>query len=554
MSNGSNGLRFDVYERVHLPDEVAAIDELEEIELVPRIQIVQLGEQVLLRGHLLLTGIYRAKEAPSEEQPLEHWIPVEITLPMNRVHRLDDISVEIDNFDVELLSSRTLNITGVLSLLGIELDKRHEPENWQREEPFTVVHSREAEAKTDRLEGAPSGNMEFQAEPSDQIPEQDRLRQAAEVHQHELIDHEAEAREIARRYEAETQELLLREAARREEETRAAIRREEEARAAVQREEEQRVAIRREEEAQAAIPCEEEARAAVQREEEARAAIRSEEEAQAAIRREEEAQAVIRREEEARAAIRSEEEERAAIRREEEARAVIRREEEARAAEARNEFEREVARQEAEQRKAFYSSDNALEPTQMHEFQKAAGPAVTERDDERAGAAATADDQGLQSGRNDAGESFPAAPYQAAPAAFSDPAVSEPDTGKKEMRVALMGKSAAAEPDPSSPGLGFRSLLQSSKREQEARAVAEQSAQRAAEEANKSAGDDIEWKNIFFGQSIDESFRRLRMCIVQREETLDQIAGRYQLQPREIALYNRLSDVNITEGQVLYIP
>lgn len=544
MSNGSNGLRFDVYERVHLPDEVAAIDELEEIELVPRIQIVQLGEQVLLRGHLLLTGIYRAKEAPSEEQPLEHWIPVEITLPMNRVHRLDDISVEIDNFDVELLSSRTLNITGVLSLLGIELDKRHEPENWQREEPFTVVHSREAEAKTDRLEGAPSGNMEFQAEPPDQISEQDRLRQAAEINQHELIDHEAEAREIARRYEAETQELLLREAARREEETRAAIRREEEARAAVQREEEQRVAIRREEEAQAAIPCEDEARAAIQREEEARAAIRSEEEAQAAIRREEEA----------RAAIRSEEEAQAAIRREEEARAVIRREEEARAAEARNEFEREVARQEAEQRKAFYSSDNALEPTQMHEFQKAASPAVIERDDERAGAAATAADQGLQSGGNDAGESFPAAPYQAAPAAFSDPAVSEPDTGKKEMRVALMGKSTAAEPDPSSPGLGFRSLLQSSKREQEARAVAEQSAQRAAEEANKSAGDDIEWKNIFFGQSIDESFRRLRMCIVQREETLDQIAGRYQLQPREIALYNRLSDVNITEGQVLYIP
>src|SRR5262249_33818217 len=62
---------------------------------------------------------------------------------MNRIHRLDDISVEIDNFDVDLLSTRTLNITGVLSLKGIELGQSSPQEEWQREEPFTVVHKRE---------------------------------------------------------------------------------------------------------------------------------------------------------------------------------------------------------------------------------------------------------------------------------------------------------------------------------------------------------------------------------------------------------------------------
>ncbi len=145
MPNESKGLRFDVYERVHLPDDVAAIDELEEIELVPRIQIVQQGEQVLLKGHLLLTGVYRAENELDADQALEHWIPVEITLPMNRIHRLDDISVEIDNFDVDLLSARTINITGVLSLLGIELDQPRDQDQWPREEPFTVVHKREEE-------------------------------------------------------------------------------------------------------------------------------------------------------------------------------------------------------------------------------------------------------------------------------------------------------------------------------------------------------------------------------------------------------------------------
>nr|WP_246427573.1 LysM peptidoglycan-binding domain-containing protein [Paenibacillus phyllosphaerae] len=46
----------------------------------------------------------------------------------------------------------------------------------------------------------------------------------------------------------------------------------------------------------------------------------------------------------------------------------------------------------------------------------------------------------------------------------------------------------------------------------------------------------------------------MRIAIVQKEETLDSIAGRYQLQAREIALYNRLGDQNVSEGQVLYIP
>nr|WP_275100804.1 LysM peptidoglycan-binding domain-containing protein [Paenibacillus dendritiformis] len=44
------------------------------------------------------------------------------------------------------------------------------------------------------------------------------------------------------------------------------------------------------------------------------------------------------------------------------------------------------------------------------------------------------------------------------------------------------------------------------------------------------------------------------MCIVQREETLDTIADRYQMNTNEIVLYNRLPDQNVTEGQVLYIP
>lgn len=421
MPSQSNGLRFDIYERVHLPDEVAAIDELEEIELVPRIGIVQQDEQVLLKGHLLLTGIYRAQDEPLAEQSLEHWIPVEITLPMNRIHRLDDISVEIDNFDVDLLSTRTLNITGVLSLKGIELGHSSPQEEWPREEPFTVVHRR------DPVE-VPNYETLFEQQTGYAEPQSVRN----------------EGWETAGSSPSYG-DALIREEAQREAAAQAA---------------------------QAAFEQEEIARAA-------------------AIVREQQAEAEAR--------------------------------------------EAELTLQAAESE----ASDEAIEAAISGQPQEE-NPFIAD--------AVESESIGRQ----------PAAPIPDEPAAqrFGDISASEIETAApKPMKVALASKPAEEEAEASQPSVNFRSLLQSSRREQEARAAAEQSAEKAAKEARKSSGDEIEWKNLFFGRSgEDQSFRKVRICIVQREETLDVIAGRYQLQPREIALYNRLSDQSVSEGQVLYIP
>jgi stage VI sporulation protein D len=117
-----SGLRFDIYERVHLPEGVAGIQELDEVELIPEIQVTPVGEQALLKGHLTLNSTYGSineGNARSTEL-LQYQIPVEITLPMSRVKNIENISVEIENFDVDLLSARSLNVTGVLSLNGIE--------------------------------------------------------------------------------------------------------------------------------------------------------------------------------------------------------------------------------------------------------------------------------------------------------------------------------------------------------------------------------------------------------------------------------------------------
>lgn len=46
----------------------------------------------------------------------------------------------------------------------------------------------------------------------------------------------------------------------------------------------------------------------------------------------------------------------------------------------------------------------------------------------------------------------------------------------------------------------------------------------------------------------------LKICIVQRNETLEQIAERYQVSPEEIIRFNRLSSSEVQEGEMIYIP
>ncbi|MNJ51542.1 Stage VI sporulation protein D [compost metagenome] len=83
----------------------------------------------------------------------------------------------------------------------------------------------------------------------------------------------------------------------------------------------------------------------------------------------------------------------------------------------------------------------------------------------------------------------------------------------------------------------------------------EEGNEKPAAEGQGDEDEEVRWKNLFIGNSEDQSpFRKIRLVIVQREETLDEIAERYNLSTRELQLYNRLAEHSLTEGQVLYIP
>ena len=124
MSNHEQeGIRLDLFERVQLQATSASIEALEEIELIPNIHVETRNNEASLHGDLILQGSYIAKSDQQGEyvQEIYQTIPVEITLPMSRVSNLETIDVQVEQFDVEVSQPRTLNVTGVLSLNGIQL-------------------------------------------------------------------------------------------------------------------------------------------------------------------------------------------------------------------------------------------------------------------------------------------------------------------------------------------------------------------------------------------------------------------------------------------------
>lgn len=52
----------------------------------------------------------------------------------------------------------------------------------------------------------------------------------------------------------------------------------------------------------------------------------------------------------------------------------------------------------------------------------------------------------------------------------------------------------------------------------------------------------------------EESFSRMRVCIVQEQDTLEMIASRYNISTIHLIKKNHLEDDSVSEGQLLYIP
>ncbi|PAD72052.1 LysM peptidoglycan-binding domain-containing protein [Paenibacillus campinasensis] len=489
MFDQSYGLRFDIYERINLAEDLPGIDELEEAELIPHIQVISQQDQATLRGHLLLAGLYKGDSEAGETEPLEHWIPVEITVPLNRVSSLDDIAVEIENFDVDLLSKRSLNITGVLSLKGIQAAAKQTREaSWSGEE-FTVVHApdqAEQEAAETYLKLS-----QFDSEPgSSSAASQPEAGHGEPIHDR-VIEAEPAGENRTDQYLASWAEY------------------------------ERQIRLQAEQEGQqiqagsGGIPAWPEVDQSFEQAAQAQAA--QEEEASRAEPFGEAAQPT-----------------------------------EAFAQNFGDAAEPALHKEGAAEPEAepsfpsVWQFERGAQPEQAPEEQASVFPGLTDRQPES--------DQlpVLESSQAEVNQSLEA--YSADNSAPEASSIQEEEVqARPEPKVAFTTKTSDK---PSGENLGFSSLLQSSRTVQDQdEALAREEEEMVEETAETSAAEDVQWKSLFLGSRQEESpFRKVRMCIVQREETLELIAERYQLTPRELLLYNRMSEQTIEEGQVLYIP
>ncbi len=450
MADQSYGLRFDIYERVHLSENVVGIDELEEIELFPKIQVIPGEEYASLRGHLLLSGLYRGEGGTQE---LEHWIPVEITIPLTRVGKLEDIAVEIENFDVDLLSARSLNITGVLSLQGIETSSlTADTEEWKDRE-LVVAHEPSSDIRSD-AQPETNFNWGLGGDPiSLERSYTEHFRNWEQEALPELNDTDEQQNILT--WNDQTSPLFAQ-----------------------------------------SVVADKEAEVLAAEELIARDPELGDE--QAADSRDQEG---------------SFDTEQQQVWFKEEVRPSV------------TVTEIELDAPSGDYATAAADREEALPVLEEEDLSFETAVPVT-ADFE------TAED--LLSGNIGQDEEIRPEPVE-----------------KKELKIALGSKKTVDYAQESNYGIS--KLLSSHRPDSDTGLLVQE--EEALLTAEQNDAEEVRWKSLFIRNTEDQTpFRKVRLVIVQREETLDEIAERYQLSSRELQLYNRLSEQHLSEGQVLYIP
>ncbi|WP_338777437.1 stage VI sporulation protein D [Metabacillus sp. FJAT-52054] len=166
-------LRFSVEESVWF-QKGQEVFELLSISLDPNIAIEEHDQYVSIRGALQLTGEYRAVLNPENDDKefefsaarfvnevhvrddgtheLLHRFPVDITIPKNRIEKIEDVYVSIDSFDYDLPEAKCLKLFADLSITGIgensreseEVQAIHEVREEQAEQSHEALYRSEA--------------------------------------------------------------------------------------------------------------------------------------------------------------------------------------------------------------------------------------------------------------------------------------------------------------------------------------------------------------------------------------------------------------------------
>lgn len=151
-------LSFTIKETIFLSSDRAGIGELQELELVPDVEVLENQNYVSITGCLQLYGKYEPIREPAEpasggtetlieamtfspfrqdggersvygwEEQIGHRIPLNITIPLERIAEMGDIYAVVDSVDYRLESPHQMLVEAELKIAGIQFTNQAEAE------------------------------------------------------------------------------------------------------------------------------------------------------------------------------------------------------------------------------------------------------------------------------------------------------------------------------------------------------------------------------------------------------------------------------------------
>lgn len=562
-------LQFSVEESICF-QKGQEVSELLSISLDPDIRVQEVNDYVSIIGSLELTGEYNIDQNKHTEEiytdkrfveqvrkredgsaELTHCFPVDITIPKNKVSHLQDVFVFIDAFDYQLTDSRILTIQADLAIEGLLDDT-------QDKEPEIPLYEAPAAFREEELSEPPAHS----------VVEEPGASSAEEA----VLQHEPPA---------EPPELFISKAGLREElETEKA---ESEPPESVASEPEAREDVKEEEESEELAVPETEVRAESETEESEPEPDPSEIEIQEIVKAKKEtaepaaAIADVREEADSPAETELREhagaEESPALEAELHSETVIAEEKAETTVSPNHEY---ALRQEAQKEEAAQSdqADPALcqEEAEPDEALESVSEAALSIEDSRETASAVYmenDNADLHfhfnqktSSEEASQEELPEPAYRTflpeqeeEDSFYSAPKLLEEEEQEEEsFEIEVRKTPSAEEPKEETPFQSFQLPESSETERKETDAVPRVAPAPETKEPQTKESDNSLYLTKLFTKEADE-FSRMKICIVQQEDTIERLCERYEITSQQLIRMNSLAlDDELKAGQILYIP
>lgn len=561
-------LQFSVEESICF-QKGQEVSELLSISLDPDIRVQEVNDYVSIIGSLELTGEYNIDQNKHTEEiytdkrfveqvrkredgsaELTHCFPVDITIPKNKVSHLQDVFVFIDAFDYQLTDSRILTIQADLAIEGLLDDT-------QDKEPEIPLYEAPAAFREEELSEPPAHS----------VVEEPGASSAEEA----VLQHEPPA---------EPPELFISKAGLREElETEKA---ESEPPESVASEPEAREDVKEEEESEE-LAAEKEVRAESETEESEPEPDPSEIEIQEIVKAKKEtaepAAAIADVREEADSSAETEPREHAgaeespALEAELHSETVIAEEKAETTVSPNHEY---ALRQEAQNEEAAQSdqADPALcqEEAEPDEALESVSEAALSIEDSRETASAVYmenDNADLHfhfnqktSSEEASQEELPEPAYRTflpeqeeEDSFYSAPKLLEEEEQEEEsFEIEVRKTPSPEEPKEETPFQSFQLPESSETERKETDAVPRVAPAAETKEPQTKESDNSLYLTKLFTKEADE-FSRMKICIVQQEDTIERLCERYEITSQQLIRMNSLAlDDELKAGQILYIP